>query len=153
MVKGRSRKVIRFFEPTGRYGFLCNYYPARININGRAYKSVEHYYQSQKTRNGALRAWIMSAPNGHFAFKAGRALGPKELIKNWDKIKVGVMRRALLAKFTQNKDLQARLLNTENAILQEDNPYGSYWAISGEDRLGKLLMEIRSKLKKRLIQR
>lgn len=144
-----KKREIKFFKPTGSYGFLCNFYPSKITIGKVNYESVEHYYQSRKAKSKNVRVWIASAPNGHYAFNAGRAIVSGEHVKNWNKIRVKVMRRALLAKFTQNTNLRLKLLKTGNAVLHEDNPYGSYWAIDGKDVLGRLLMELREKLRQK----
>ncbi len=60
------------------------------------------------------------------------------------------MERALLAKFNQNKDLERLLLSTGKRTLAENSPYDKYWGVgddnSGQNKLGLLLMEVRSQL-------
>ncbi len=63
------------------------------------------------------------------------------------------MRQALRAKFTQHDDLRILLLGTGEAVLVEHTEKDHYWGDggdgSGKNRLGQLLMEIRSELRAR----
>lgn len=69
---------------------------------------------------------------------------------DWEEIKEEVIKEGLYAKFSQNPDLREKLLNTGDAILHENSPRDKYWGVRGQDRLGKLLMELREKLKEEL---
>ena len=55
------------------------------------------------------------------------------------------------AKFTQNPDLLKKLLDTGDAELVEGNTWGDkVWGVcndEGENRLGKILMRIRSEIR------
>ena len=67
--------------------------------------------------------------------------------KDWDEVKIDVMRKALLAKFGQHDKLRKLLVDTEKRKLVERSPYDSFWGDggdgSGKNWLGVLLMEIR----------
>ena len=56
------------------------------------------------------------------------------------------MTKALIAKFTQNKNLRLALLNTDSALLIEDSSTDYFWGYGedgrGENMLGNLLMEL-----------
>jgi len=39
---------IKFYEKSGLYYELSNFFPCKLEINDKTYKSCEHYYQSQK---------------------------------------------------------------------------------------------------------
>lgn len=81
---------------------------------------------------------------------------------DWDDIKDFVMHRAVRSKFIQNKNLSKMLLDTDNSIIVENTPRDSYWAnggktgngipesrggtMSGENRLGEILMLVRDEL-------
>lgn len=47
MANAISPKPIRSF--TGRYGFLSNFYPCKVEFEGAVYPSVEHAFQAAKT--------------------------------------------------------------------------------------------------------
>jgi ribA/ribD-fused uncharacterized protein len=71
---------------------------------------------------------------------------------DWDDIKDIEMAIAVLAKFSQNEDLFKELLKTGDKKLVEYSPKGDkYWATfwdkKGKNKLGKLLMKIRTCLK------
>lgn len=74
------------------------------------------------------------------------------LVDNWESIKVEVMRECLNQKFSQ-EPYKTLLLETGDTFIQEGNYWGdTFWGVdlnsnSGENRLGKLIMEIREKLK------
>jgi ribA/ribD-fused uncharacterized protein len=61
------------------------------------------------------------------------------------------MKKALRAKFTQNEALKKLLLETGDRPLVEANPTDNYWGYGrtkmGKNRMGILLMELRSALR------
>lgn len=69
---------------------------------------------------------------------------------DWEEIKDNVMETIVEAKFTQNESLKQLLLSTKKAILKEESPFDNYWGIgknkTGLNRLGEILMKIRTKL-------
>lgn len=60
------------------------------------------------------------------------------------------MKDALWAKFTQHPDLQEMLLATGQSILIEHTKHDNFWGNSGDDTgenmLGRLLMDVRREL-------
>lgn len=138
---------IKFYKSNAPYGFLNNFYPAKMFIYGHWWNHVEGPYQYCKTDpiSGEV---ILKAKSPREA----RDLGQKVLLRpDWDQVKDKVMKQCLLAKFTQNKDLLESLINTGEAELIEDSPIDYYWGCgkddSGQNKLGKLLMEVRGILK------
>ena len=74
----------------------------------------------------------------------------KKLRRDWESVKVSVMREALLAKFEQHPQLRELLLSTADAKLVEHTERDDYWGDggngSGRNMLGQLLMEVRRRL-------
>ena len=139
-------KEIKFYHEYEDYGFLSNYYLVNIIIDNITYKSVEHYYQSQKTLEND---WAERIINSKTCAEA-KALGnsPNIILRiDWDTWKLTAMRRGLRAKFSQHNELQRQLLETKSAILMENSMDDYYWGIgikgTGKNMLGKLLMELR----------
>ena len=70
----------------------------------------------------------------------------------WSKLRVKVMRQALLLKFVQNPELGRKLIETGVEYLQEGNRWhDTFWGVDlntgvGENTLGILLMELRTAL-------
>lgn len=69
---------------------------------------------------------------------------------DWNTKKLQVMKMTLMAKFEQNADLKKLLLSTGNSVLVEDSPKDYFWGVgknkTGQNMLGKLLMEVKSEL-------
>lgn len=141
-------KDIYFYSrKNNEYGFLSNFWRAKQIVGSVVYKTNEHYYQSQKAKNRKDMLWIASAPTPYGAMKAGRSLRKKDMVDDWDDMKVKWMKMGLLFKFTQNIDLKEKLLATGDARLHEDSPTDMFWGVKGKDMLGKLLMEVREELR------
>ncbi|MCK4795426.1 MAG: NADAR family protein [Desulfobacteraceae bacterium] len=138
---------ILFYLRKEAYGWLSNFERATQRIDRVNYPTNEHYYQAQKVADPRIRAWILMAPNPHCAMIAGRGLREQEIVKDWDLKRVTVMYNGLKAKFSQNPELRAKLIQTGEATLHEDSPTDMFWGIKGDDRLGKLLGVVREKMK------
>lgn len=140
-------KEINFYSRKKEYGFLSNFWRCKQIVGSEVYDTNEHYYQSQKANNLSSKDWIKNSPTPYLAMIIGRGLRPQEMVNDWDNKKVGVMLTGLRAKFTQNKELRQKLLDTGNAILHEDSPTDLFWGKKGKDMLGKLLMKIRDEIR------
>ena len=72
-------------------------------------------------------------------------------IEDWEEVKDQIMYEICLAKFTQNEELKEKLLATGNEELVEGNTWhDTYWGVCnrrGKNKLGKILMRVRSELK------
>lgn len=157
-------RILFFWRDRLAFGFLSNFYPCRIEIDGRTWPHTEAYYQSQKSLNPEFHDRILEKAkpswakyvgdsrvgNPHIARKSWFRKYPDDLRSDWDEIKLAVMEKALHAKFTQNKNLKTSLLRTIRAELVEDSSKDSYWGIGehgdGKNMLGMLLMECRARL-------
>jgi ribA/ribD-fused uncharacterized protein len=142
---------IRFYSTQSAYAEFSNFHQAPILIEGIQYKTVEHYFQSRKFAN-TDPTWaqhVAAARNPTEAKRLGssrtHSLDPK-----WESIKDQVMYRALHAKFTQHPSLLTLLLSTGNRPLIENAPRDNYWGCgnngTGQNRLGQLLMQLRTDL-------
>lgn len=113
----------------------------------------EHYFQAQKFVGTPFVEQIRQLSRPREAFDFTR--DPKVSLwrrDDWEHIKEAVMYKALLAKFTQHYDLRKLLLETQDRKLVEHSPYDSYWGDGGDgkgkNRLGVLLVKLRSELQK-----
>lgn len=141
-------------EFQGSYRWLSNFWPAPITHKRKKFKSVEYGYQYYKTSNPIVRDRILAARTPGEAKRLGK-LYPKP---RWDAERVDVMLELLLAKFSQHPDLKAKLLATEDQKLIEGNYWhDTFWGVcncprhagEGDNILGKLLMEVRARLRKK----
>jgi len=132
--------------------WLSNFWHAPITVIGFKYDNSEAAYQAAKTINIAHRATFENM-TGAAAKKHGRNV---ILRADWDFVKLEIMELVLRAKFMTHPDLAAKLKNTGDRELIELNTWGdTHWGqietkdgtLTGENILGKLLMNIRSDLK------
>lgn len=138
---------IKFYRTRDPYGFLGNFYPARMYVYGRWWNWVEAPYQSAKTPVLEEKEAIWKAERA----MESRNLGQKVMmVPNWDAIKRDVMKECCLAKFLQHSDLRHNLIATGTEELVEDSPVDWYWGCgkdgTGQNVLGQVLMEIRTEL-------
>lgn len=140
---------IKFFGHKQPCFFLSNFFQASFTIDGKLYRTSEHYYQSKKTTDPETEEKIRNFATPRLAADNGRKIKIRE---DWDEIKDDVMREAIYAKFSQNNALKISLINTGDAILEEASPTDFYWGTggknTGKNMLGILLMELREKLNK-----
>lgn len=138
--------MIRMFRNT--HSFLSNFYTCYVKIDGVTYKSVEHYYQSQKTSDPSQREYVREADTAPEAKKRGTRV---TLRPEFDDIKLDIMYEAVHAKFSQSDDLRNRLIGTGDQELVEGNWWGDkFWGVckgEGENHLGKILMRVREELR------
>lgn len=127
--------------------FLSNMFSCRITIDGVDYKCAEAAFQAFKLENACDRAQFSSL-NGYEAKALGRRV---KLRKDWEEIKLDVMREVVYQKFSQNKNLVEKLIGTEDELLVEENNCGDrFWGVCngiGQNCLGKILKETKEKLK------
>ena len=142
-----AMKIDRF---RGESFFLSNFFSSRFVLEGIEFPNGEAAFQAMKTLDDAERRRIAALKSPGDAKRAGRRV---KLRPDWEDAKTGVMRSVLEAKFGQNPDLAAKLIATGDAELIEGNDWNDRcWGVDlrtgeGENRLGKLLMELREKLR------
>ena len=127
--------------------FLSNFFESPFTVDGKTYSTVEHYFQSQKFLDPEIQERIRNAKSPVLAKKLGRKFTLRE---DWNSFRNRMMAEALKHKFEQNDSLREKLINTGDAILVENSPRDRYWggALPGsKNKLGLMLMELRSKLK------
>lgn len=129
------------------FHFLSNFHHGPLTYEGIAYPTSEHAYQAAKTLNENSRMNISILGTPSEAKKYGRTVNMRV---DWYSIKLAVMAEIVRAKFVQNPSLQAKLLATEDLILEEGNTWGDiYWGVcngAGQNHLGKILMQVREDL-------
>lgn len=101
------------------------------------------------------RVTMSVCPSAKDAKYCGRRL---PLRKDWEQVKISVMKTIVKDKFIRNMaykaDIQKLLLDTGDAYLEEGNSHGDrFWGTvkgEGQNWLGKILMEVREEIRNAL---
>lgn len=133
----------------GKWAKLGNYSPCLVFYEGHAYNSVEHAYQAQKSADPAIQQMIRHAP----APAAAKQLARKVALRpDWDQIKIPLMRELLKEKFAQEPERSILLSTGEEELVEGNWWHDRFWGQcpigTGENWLGKLLMEMRVEITK-----
>lgn len=134
-------KTIEDFR--GEYAFLSNFHPTKVTIDKLTYDNAEAALQAQRAGSDDQRKLFTHVLPSE-AQRLGRRLTPRA---DWDQVKDEIMRKVLQAKFADS-DLKTKLLATGDAklICHDDE----YWGVrngKGENKLGRMLEDIRTELK------
>lgn len=142
--------VIRFYSVADEYGEFSNFAEHPITLKNKLWPTSEHYFQAQKFTDKAEQEEIRRANSPMQAARMGRDR-KRKLRRDWESAKVNVMREAVLAKFSQHEELRKLLLSTADATLVEHTEKDDYWGDggdgSGKNMLGRILMDVREKLR------
>ena len=137
--------INNFESPENR--FLSNFYNSPLEYKGIKYPTIEHAFQAQKTTNKTEQLQIANQETPGQAKRLGRKV---KMISNWEEIKEQVMYDLVKIKFS-NPSLKQKLLNTGEEELIEGNTWNDvFWGVCngvGKNRLGNILMKVRSELK------
>lgn len=139
-----------YYKLDNMYKPLTNYFAAPIELDGKVWPTVEHYFNAMKFPGDPTYQEAIRTANTPEAAKRLGMTKDRPMRPDWDLYRDSVMRNALRAKFEQNPPLKELLLGTGNRTLIDVNPIDLYWGVGknrkGENRLGKLLMELRAEL-------
>lgn len=148
----------------GEYRNFSNDSEHPIEIDGEKFPTVEHYFQAMKAKEFDDQEVYKKITSSKTP-KAAKAAGKK--VKNfatevWDAKREAVMEKGVKAKFVQHPELRKELLETKDKIIGKADARNTFWGIGtgmssdkakhptkwrGQNKLGKLLMEVRESLK------
>lgn len=143
-------RVIKFYKLKEQFRCFSNFAAYPVELDGKVWPTSEHYFQAQKFAGTEFEEELRRVKSPMSAARLGRDRS-KPLRADWERVKDEVMRRAVLAKFTQHAELRARLLATGDALLVEHTRNDSYWGDGGDgrgrNRLGQILVSVREELR------
>lgn len=146
-------------------GFLSNWFASPFELDGIKFVCVEQammYYKAKLMGDENVAGQVLMTSDPKTIKGLGRDVRPWNQ-KLWDREKVPIVTRCLLAKFEQNPELQAQLLVTGDKTLVEAAHYDKIWGNGlsanhpdandpskwpGLNLLGQCLMEVRKQLQK-----
>lgn len=145
------KKAALILEFRGEHAFLSNFFSCVIKLREGTFGTAEHAYQFFKTDDVGSQREIQCAATPGYAKRLGSKV---PLRADWEDVKIKIMERVLLAKFSV-PILRTRLLGTGKAKLVEGNWWhDNFWGSClcekcgnrGENTLGELLMSTRARI-------
>ena len=125
---------------------FSNFYLAPFTLDGETWNCVEQFYQCAKFGRGSEpynRIRSQERPGG---MKGLASCYAAERRVDWDIVKIGIMERALCAKFSQNPHLLDIYAKVSRLTLIHESPEDTFWGMSrerkGENRLGMMIKTV-----------
>lgn len=145
-----NEKQIFFYEQ--EFYVFSNFSSFRLKWKGYDWITSEHAYHSEKFDDKSIIEQLKNARSAHDALKVAQAHKDKYK-KNWDDIKLSVMKEILKAKVEQHPYVKKKLIESGDKELIENSWRDDFWGWGqnkdGKNHLGKLWMEVREEVKKR----
>lgn len=147
----QPRGPVRFYHSDQPWGELSNFSRHAVFLDGRVWPTVEHFYQAQKFAGTPHEEAVRRCPTPMLAKERARELTVEHRRQDWPVVKEQVMLDGLRSKFRQHPDLRERRLLTGEQLLVEHTKSDDYWGDggngTGKNRLGQLLMQVRTELR------
>lgn len=138
-----------FFYEHEHYMF-SNFSSFAIEWKGSLYMTSEHAYHTEKFEDHGLKEKIRNATSAYGAFILAKE-NKDSYRKDWDLVKLGIMKEILRTKVEQHPYIRKKLLESGDREIIEDSPVDDFWGWgpnkNGMNHLGKLWMEIREEMR------
>ena len=156
-------KVVCFHNPNEENGYLSNWYFSKFTVDDITYSSMEQYMMYQKAicfNDIEISEKILSTDDVSKIKRLGREISNYDE-NYWNGVRQIIVYEGLIAKFSQNKDLKNKLIETKDCFLAECAVKDKIWGIglsmsdpnrfnkdlwNGKNLLGYALMKVRDKL-------
>lgn len=140
-------KPILFYG--SEFYIFSNFSSFALEWKGKLYPTSEHAYHSEKFEDEETKEQIRNTRSAHDSLKMAHANKDKYK-KDWDGIKLGVMKEILYEKVIQHSYVKKKLLESGDREIIEDSWRDDFWGWgenkNGANHLGKLWMEIRKEI-------
>lgn len=135
-------------DPKELLGTVSNH---PIQLEDLVWPTVEHYVQAMQFEDDEKREKIRMASTTDAARKLGKTGWFKRPRDNWDNLRTVYMTRAVYTKARAFPEVTEALLATGDEHLVESDQYDYFWGCGrdkrGENAYGKVLMQVRDKLR------
>jgi len=145
MGDSKNKENLILFYERGFYVF-SNFSSFAVDWRGKVRMTSEHAYQVARFDDEDIINEIFQARSAHDSKKLAQKYKEQQF-KNWDEIKVSIMKEIVRAKLQQHAYIQKLLKKTEDRDIIEDSPKDEFWGWGpnkdGRNELGKIWMELR----------
>ena len=136
------------------YAWMSNFYAALpFTYAGLLWQSAEHAFQAAKVN--FVGDWAKRIQRARTPGEAKRLGRQCPLRKDWENVKVDVMRSIVQEKLKAHPTLQDKLLATRNVRIEEDAHWDRFWGTgktgpggNGKNMMGRILMDLRESLRR-----
>ncbi|WP_235937657.1 NADAR family protein [Marinobacter caseinilyticus] len=129
---------------------LGTFAPYAFDLEGKTWPTVEHYFQGMKFGDSPRQEQVRQAESPRQARKLGRKRH-KSFRRDWKQVRETVMTRAVYVRCRTHPDFANALLATGDQPIVENSNYDYFWGCGrdrrGENTYGKVLMNVRDKLR------
>ena len=143
-----NEKQIFFYEQ--EFYVFSNFSSFKLEWKGYVWMTSEHAYHSEKFDDPMIIKQLKETCSAHDAMKLAYT-NKEKYRKDWDEVKLKIMKKILQAKVAQHPYVKKKLLESGDKELIENSWRDPYWgwgpSKDGENYLGKLWMEVRDELK------
>lgn len=155
--------IICFHNPDEENGYLSNWYLSSFTVDKVTFSSMEQFMMYRKAvffHDDNVAAQILATDQTARIKSLGRQVSDYD-DGDWNGVRQITVYEGLLAKFSQNENLKARLIGTGDAVLAECAVKDRIWGIGlsmqdpdrmnkckwkGQNLLGYALMMVRERL-------
>ncbi len=141
-------KFLSRLDPAELLGTVSNH---PIQLEDLVWPTVEHYVQAMQFEDEDKQEKIRMASSTDAARKLGKTGWFKRPRQNWKNLRSVYMTRAIYTKCKAYPEIAEALLATQEELLVENDQYDYYWGCGrdrrGENAFGKVLMQVRAKLR------
>jgi ribA/ribD-fused uncharacterized protein len=148
----KQKELIGFYER--EFYMFSNFSSFAIMWKGKFCLTSEHAYHTEKFEDEDMKEVIRKQMSAHDALKVSHE-HEDMYRKDWQDVKVGIMKDILREKTKQHPYIKKKLLDSQDKILIEDSWRDDFWGWGenkdGKNMLGKLWMEVREEVNSGLI--
>ena len=132
---------------------LSSYSKHAFFLDDAQWPSAAHYFHAMKFEDADYREKIRQAAHPKKAKQLGRSRR-KKLRSDWKDVRTTMMTRAIYIKCKYHTEVLESLLESDDRDLIENNNYDYFWCCGrdrrGENQYGKVLMNVRNKLREEI---
>ncbi len=133
---------------------LASFSRHEIELDDLRWPSVEHYVQGMQLADPAKRPDVAAAPHPEAAIALAKKLTrwrPRARQRDWKRLQLVYMTRGTYTKARAYQEVREALLDTGERTIVETSQYDYYWGCGrdtrGENRFGRMLMDVRARLR------